>query len=234
MQNDSTPADATTIEIQSQPVKKKHGVYGYKFRRHQPLPNHFLDADLLHCLKMNHRMHNAVEKALLTVDEAPPEHTRYPLTYGLLIKLRSANFRLVRQCRMPLPDGDDYLPRFASLLTHFTAPSDQDKLPPISEEWTFERLYYIAAELSQKNSRLKADASEYLRKLELLAEEAAAKDESNRHLQWRLEDERSAKQQADDSVHRKAQQAVLELDALRESSGKELSELQSRLDKVSN
>lgn len=87
-------------------------------------------------------------------------------------------------------------------------------------------------QLSTDNSRLKADVAEGVRRIEHLTEEIALKEEAIRHLQWRLEDERIGRQQADDSLQRRLQQATLELSTCKDLAGKDMNEIQARLDKA--
>lgn len=67
---------------------------------------------------------------------------------------------------------------------------------------------------------------------ELLSEELRLKEELNRQIQWRLDDERAAKQQSDDAMQRKMIQIVSELSSAKESSSTDSSDLQRKLEKV--
>jgi len=87
-------------------------------------------------------------------------------------------------------------------------------------------------QLQTENSRVKSDYWEAQRRIEHLTEEAAAKEESCRQLQWRLDDERLSKQQGDDSLQRRLQHTTMELAALKETTAKDLHDMQIRLDKA--
>lgn len=86
--------------------------------------------------------------------------------------------------------------------------------------------------LQTENSRLKSGNNECHRKIETAGDEMAVKEEQARQLQWRLDDERSSKQQSDDQTQRRVNQLTLDLTVAREKAVQDISELQRALDKV--
>lgn len=87
-------------------------------------------------------------------------------------------------------------------------------------------------QLHTENSRLRSECADTQRKLEAAGEELLIKEESCRHLQWRLDDLRLGKQQTDDSLNRSLQEAKLQLAALSESAKKDIGDVKSNLEKV--
>ncbi len=83
-----------------------------------------------------------------------------------------------------------------------------------------------------ENARLHSDLAAAKRKCESLSEEAAAKEELRRQLQWQLDDERGLKTVADDTLQRQLQHAQLDLTVAKEASAKEVGELKLALEKV--
>jgi hypothetical protein len=86
-------------------------------------------------------------------------------------------------------------------------------------------------QLQTENSRIKNDYLTVARKHEVLVEELNAKDEINRQLQWRLEDERVNKQLHDDSSQRTVQQLTLDLSLTKDNLTQEIHELRHKLEK---
>ena len=86
-------------------------------------------------------------------------------------------------------------------------------------------------QLQTENSRIKNDYLTVARKHEVLVEELNAKDEINRQLQWRLEDERVNKQLHDDSSQRIVQQLTLDLSLTKENLTQEIHDLRHKLEK---
>lgn len=87
-------------------------------------------------------------------------------------------------------------------------------------------------QLITDNSRLKTELQESHRRVETSTDDVLLRDDHIRQLQWRLEDERVTRQQLEDDLKRKLAAAALELVAEKDHSSKELSDVNSRADKV--
>lgn len=87
-------------------------------------------------------------------------------------------------------------------------------------------------QLRTDNSRLKSELGDALRRQEVLSEESSVKEDQLRQLQWRTDDERTAKLQNDDSMQRHIQQLSLDLNITRDTCQREAAEYQKNLEKV--
>ena len=86
--------------------------------------------------------------------------------------------------------------------------------------------------LHLENSRLRSENSDLLLRNETAADDVLAKRDQMRQLQWKLDDERSCKEQDDDQRQRYVQQLNLELIAVKEKAVLEVAELSKAVDKV--
>jgi cell division protein FtsB len=89
-------------------------------------------------------------------------------------------------------------------------------------------------QLQTENVRLKSEVSDLHRRNEMLSEEVSAKEENLRQLQWRIDDERMSRQEAEDATERRLQQLSLDLTLEKDKSGRLISDLQHQLEKVSS
>ena len=88
--------------------------------------------------------------------------------------------------------------------------------------------------LQTENSRLKSENGDMHRRVESLTDEVSTKDEYGRQLQWRLDDERTSRQQSDDQMQRRVHQMTLDLSITREKAIQDVGEVQRALDKATN
>ena len=86
--------------------------------------------------------------------------------------------------------------------------------------------------LQTENSRLKLEVLEWQRKMESTSDEAAAKAEQLRLLQWRMDDERNMKQQGDDQDKRRMNQLSSDLSAARDRAAHDALEIEKLTEKV--
>jgi len=87
-------------------------------------------------------------------------------------------------------------------------------------------------QLQTENTRLKNELAGASRQCEHLAEDNAHKEEARRQLQWSLDDERSARAQAENVAAHQLQQVTLELSIHTENAAKDISELKRKLAQV--
>lgn len=87
-------------------------------------------------------------------------------------------------------------------------------------------------QLQTENIRLKNEVAAAQRQCEHLAEEVSHKEEARRQLQWNLDDERSARTQADSTAAHQLQQVTLELSLHKENAAKDVAELKRKLAQV--
>ena len=87
-------------------------------------------------------------------------------------------------------------------------------------------------QLQTENTRLKNELAGATRQCEHLAEDNAHKEEARRQLQWSLDDERSARAQAENVAAHQLQQVTLELSIHKENTAKDISELKRKLAQV--
>jgi hypothetical protein len=108
------------------------------------LPDHFNDREIVTVLKSK-------DKGSLP-SEAVDVHgvnARYSLTCGLIIKLRCANFRVVKRSRIwaPRSESDSYEERLYYLVKHYVLERDLDYL---LSNWTPETIATAAMEMARK------------------------------------------------------------------------------------
>lgn len=88
--------------------------------------------------------------------------------------------------------------------------------------------------LQTENSRLKLEIVDWHRKMESASDEAAAKTEQLRLLQWRMDDERNMRQQGDDQGHRRMNQLTSDLTVARDKAAHDAIEITRISEKVSS
>lgn len=88
-------------------------------------------------------------------------------------------------------------------------------------------------QLQTENTRLKNELAASLRKSEHLVEDLSQKEEGRRQLQWSLDDERTARTQAENTMAHELQQAMLELSLCKDNAAKDVTELKRKLAAVS-
>jgi hypothetical protein len=86
--------------------------------------------------------------------------------------------------------------------------------------------------IQTENHRIKSERDETNRLCEQLRDELSAKEELRRQTQWQLDDERSVKTVADDTLQRSLRQALIDLAGCKDSKVKEISDLQKTITKV--
>ena len=87
--------------------------------------------------------------------------------------------------------------------------------------------------LQSENSRLKTENGDLHRRLQAVNDEMAVKYDHARQLQYRLEEDRTNKQQSDDQLQRKLQQMASELSSTREKSIQDVADMHRAVDKMS-
>jgi chromosome segregation ATPase len=85
--------------------------------------------------------------------------------------------------------------------------------------------------LKTENLRLKATSNDAQRQLERLTEEVAAKDALLNRLMWQVEDDRKSKVQTEDLNIRQISKLTIEINALKETSAREVEEFKRSLEK---
>eukprot|EP01034_Spumella_vulgaris_P025482 gene25482-31948_t len=104
--------------------------------------------------------------------------------------------------------------------------SERDIAKQIGElELRYERI-------QTENHRIKSEREEAQRLCEQLREEVNNKEEQRRQTQWQLDDERTVKSVADDTLQRNLRQAALDLTACKESAAREVGELTKTIAKI--
>jgi hypothetical protein len=120
------------------------------------LPDHFSDVEIVAVLKGD------LLGGHISEDDQTLLKTKYPLTCGLILKLRCGNYRVVKRSRMRAPRVDDpsdcYVERLFRLVKHYTAESHLEYL---TSQWSPDTIAAASAELSKKGIFL----SPYLRGL---------------------------------------------------------------------
>jgi len=84
--------------------------------------------------------------------------------------------------------------------------------------------------LQKEAGHIKSELLDSCRQREGLAEELSRKEESYRQLQWRVDDERAARQEREDELQREAQQLSIELSNLKEKLLNDVNDYKRRLD----
>ena len=108
------------------------------------LPDHFTDREIVTVLKSKDKVSISLEDM-----DVHGVDVRYPLTCGLIIKLRCANFRVVKRSRRwaPRNESDSYEERLYYLVKHYVLERDLDYL---LSNWTPEMIATAAMEMSRK------------------------------------------------------------------------------------
>lgn len=88
-------------------------------------------------------------------------------------------------------------------------------------------------QLQTENTRLKNELGAAQRKSEHLSEELSQKEEARRQLQWSLDDERTARTQAENNMAHELQQVTLELSLHKDNASQDVAELKKKLAAVS-
>jgi hypothetical protein len=116
------------------------------------LPHHFDDVTIISALKSSFLRDSSLwpfnqneEKTHLVTDKSSQV---FPMICGLLLRLRTAMFRVVKRSRMrELSAGDTYDDRLYRLMKHFVRSDCDDDL---LNNWTPATLFLASTELSRK------------------------------------------------------------------------------------